>query len=134
MKQVSQKIISIIMAFVVVLSTVSFAVNSHYCGNTLVDTAVFYNVKTCKVPQQFKGCAVAKMNCCSNKQKVVDGQDELQLTIDKVSFGQQIFITSLIYTYINLFEDFDKSETSYQEYSQPLVIRQLYKIDETYLI
>ena len=34
----------------------------------------------------------------------------------------------------NLFESLDKKVVSYEEYRPPLVVRQIYKLDETYLI
>jgi len=33
------------MAFVVLFSTMSFTVNMHYCGDTLVETAIFHKAK-----------------------------------------------------------------------------------------
>jgi hypothetical protein len=137
MKQVFHKIASFIMALVVLLSTMSFTIDMHYCGETLVDTAIFKKTKNCGMEMQnpsTKDCSMTKKNCCSDKQIFVDGQDELQLTFDTLSFEQQQFIASFIYTYINLFEGFDENINSYQEYKPPLVIRQIYKIDETYLI
>ena len=59
---------------------------------------------------------------------------QLQLQVDKITFEQQVFIASFVYTYINLFEGLDSNVSTYEEYKPPLVIRQLYKIDETYLI
>jgi len=137
MKQVFHRIMSMLMTFVVLFSTMSFTIDMHYCGGTLVDTAIFHKVKTCGMEMQShtsKDCSITKKNCCNDEQLVVDGQDELQLVIDKVSFEQQVFIASFVYTYINLFEGFDKDVTSFEVYKPPLVIRQLYKIDETYLI
>ena len=125
------------MALVVLFTTTSFTVDMHYCGDTLVDTAIFHKVKTCGMEMQkpsTEGCSITKKNCCSDKQLMVDGQNELQLSVDKISFEQQVFIASLFYTYVNLFEGFDKETTSFLEYKPPLVLRQLYKIDETYLI
>ena len=125
------------MALLVLLSTVSFAIEKHYCGDTLVETAIFQKAKGCGMEMaspSTASCAVTKKNCCTNEKLVVDGQDELQLQIDKISFEQNVFITSFVYTYINLFEDFDKNVSTYEEYEPPLVVRQLYKIDETYLI
>ncbi len=125
------------MALVVLFSTMSFTIDMHYCGDTLVDSAIFHKVKTCGMEMQTpstKGCVITKKNCCSDEQLVVDGQDELQLSVDKISFEQQLFIASFVYTYSNLFEDIENNVTSYEEYKPPLVIRQLYKIDETYLI
>ena len=125
------------MAFVVIFSTLSFTINMHYCGNTLVETAIFHKAKGCGMEMDnpsSKDCSIAKKNCCSDEQLVVDGQDELQLQVDTISFEQQVFITSFVYTYINLFEFIDKNVSSYKQYKPPLVIRQIFKIDETYLI
>jgi hypothetical protein len=137
MKQVFHKIMSFAMAFVVLFSTMSFTINMHYCGDTLVETAIFQKAKGCGMEMgkpSSKGCAITKKDCCKNEQLLVDGQDELQFQVDNITFEQQLFITSFVYTYSNLFEGFDKTITSYEVYEPPLVIRQLYKLDETYLI
>ena len=125
------------MTFVVLFSTMSFTVNMHYCGEILVETAVFHKAKGCGMEMQkpsTEGCAITKKNCCSDEQLVVDGQDELKLQVDKISYEQQVFIASFVYVYINLFEGLENNISSYEEYEPPLVIRQIFKIDETYLI
>ncbi|WP_241478984.1 HYC_CC_PP family protein [Psychroserpens jangbogonensis] len=137
MKQIIHKIMSIVMTFVVLFSTMSFTVNMHYCGEILVETAVFHKAKGCGMEMQkpsTEGCAITKKNCCSDEQLVVDGQDELKLQVDKTSYEQQVFIASFVYAYINLFEGLENNISSYEEYEPPLVIRQIFKIDETYLI
>ena len=137
MKQVFHKIMSFAMAFVVLFSTMSFTVNMHYCGDTLVETAMFHKAKGCGMEMQkpsADGCAITKKNCCNDEQLVVDGQDELQLQVDTISFEQQVFIASFVYTYINGFEGLENNVSSYEAYEPPLVIRQIFKIDETYLI
>jgi hypothetical protein len=128
---------SLVMAFVVLFSTMSFTVDMHFCGDTLVETALFHKAKGCGMEMEkpsTEGCAITKKNCCNDEQLVVDGQDELQLSVDKISFEQQVFIASFVYTYINLFEGFDNKVSSFERYKPPLVIREIYKIDETYLI
>jgi len=137
MNQVFHKIMSLAMAFVVLFSTLSFTVNMHYCGGTLVETAFLKKAKGCGMEMEkpaSEGCSITKKNCCDDKQLAIEGQDELQLQIDKITFEQQVFIASFVYTYINLFEGLDNKVSSYEEYKPPLVIRRIYKIDETYLI
>ena len=137
MKQVSHKILSILMAFVVLFSTMSFTVNMHYCGGALVETAIFHKAKGCGMEMEkptSEGCSITKKNCCDDKQLVVDGQNELKLQVDKISFEQQIFIASFVYTYINLFEGLNENVSSFEEYEPPLVIKEIFKLDETYLI
>ncbi|MDA0176312.1 MULTISPECIES: HYC_CC_PP family protein [Flavobacteriaceae] len=137
MKQIFHKIMSLAMTFVVLFSTMSFTVNMHYCGDTLVESAIFQKAKGCGMEMEkpsTEECSITKKNCCDDKQLAIEGQDELQLQVDKITFEQQVFIASFVYTYINLFEGLDSNVSTYEEYKPPLVIRQLYKIDETYLI
>jgi len=125
------------MAFVVLCSTMSFTINMHYCGDTLVETVIFYKAKGCgmgiKEPSK-EGCTITKKNCCDDKKLSIEGQDELQIQFDKVSLEQQVFIASFVYTYSNLFETYKEDINSFREYKRPLVVRQIYKLDETYLI
>jgi len=125
------------MAFVVMFSTMLFTLNMHYCGDTLVETAMFHKAEGCGMEMDnpsTEGCAITKKNCCNDEQLIVNGQDELQLQVDKISFEQQVFIASFVYTYINLFEGLDNNVSSFEEYEPPLVIKEIFKIDETYLI
>ena len=125
------------MAFVVLFSTMSFTMNMHYCGGTLVETAFFNKAKGCGMEMQkpsSKGCAITKKNCCNDEQLIIAGQDELQIQLDTISLEQQVFIASFIYTYSTLFETIDNNLSSYETYIPPLVIRQIFKLDETYLI
>jgi hypothetical protein len=137
MKQVFNKIMSILMGFVVLFSTLSFTIDMHFCGDTLVETAVFHKAKGCGMEMQkpsTEGCATTKKNCCSDEQLVVDGQDELQLQVNTASFEQQLFLVSFVHTYNTLFKGLDKNVSSYSAYKPPVVIRQIYKFDETFLI
>lgn len=137
MKQIFHKAISLTMAFVVLFSTMSFAIDMHYCGGNLVETAIFQKAKGCGMEMEkpsTEGCSITKKNCCDDKQFAIEGQDELQLQFDKITFEQQVFIASFVYTYINLFEGIEKNVSAYEAYKPPLVVRQIFKIDETYLI
>lgn len=138
MKQIFHKIASMLLAFVVLFSTMSFTINMHYCGGNLVDTAIFHKAKTCGMEMQMaistSKCSMTKSDCCSDKQLVVDGQDELHLSFNKLNLKQQLIITSFVYTYLNLFEELEESVTLFLEYPSPLIVRQIYKLDEVYLI
>ena len=138
MKELSHKILAVLMTFVVLFSTTSFAITKHFCGDTLIDTAVFNKAETCGMEMDLastvEGCSVIKENCCNDQQILIDGQDEVQIQFDKISFEQKVFIASFIYSYVNLFEGLDKNVSSFEEYVPPIVTNQIYKIDESYLI
>ncbi|MBZ0326077.1 MAG: hypothetical protein K8F54_00600 [Altibacter sp.] len=138
MKELFHKIMSLFMAFVVLFSTMSFTVDMHFCGDTLVDTAIFKEAKSCGMEMNkttpTSDCSITKKDCCTDKQLMVDGQDELKISADKISFDQQVFIASFYYTYKNLFEGLEEKVTAFSEYPPPIIVRQIYKLDETYLI
>jgi hypothetical protein len=127
-----------LMAFVVLFSTMSFTIDMHYCGDTLVDTSVFGKAHSCgmemKKTDSTSDRSIAKKNCCNDEQIAIEGQDELKISFDKLTLDQHLFVASFLYTYINLFEGLEENVTSYKDYATPLVIRQIYKLDETYLI
>ncbi|MEX0360745.1 MAG: hypothetical protein AB3N10_07110, partial [Allomuricauda sp.] len=71
MKSVFHKILSVLMVIVVFFSTMSFTVDMHYCGDTLVETTIFKKTKGCGMEMQnplTEGCAITKKNCCDDKQ------------------------------------------------------------------
>jgi hypothetical protein len=138
MKVLFQKIISFLLSLVVLFSTMSFTINMHYCGDTLVETAFFHKAKGCgmemSVPTSNSDCVILKKGCCSEKQLTIKGQKELQLTFDKLTFEKQLFVASFVYYYTSLFETVEEEATSFSEYPPPLIVKKLYKLDETYLI
>jgi len=136
MKQVFHKIVSLLMAFVVLFSTMSFTIDMHYCGDVLVDTAIFTTVESCgmEIPVTESDCSIVKKNCCSEKQIVFEGQNELEVSFDSFSLDQQLIVTSFIYTYLNLFEGLEENIIPFKEYTPPLVVKDIQLFDESFLI
>ena len=138
MKKLFHKISSICMALIVLLSTVSFTLDSHFCGDTFVDSSLFGHVETCgmEVQQQLSSseCDITKDNCCSDEQVVVEGQDTLKTSFDNLNKDQQLFVTAFIHSYINLFFESQTDLNSYREYTPPLLVRDIQILDQTFLI
>lgn len=138
MKSIFHKTISVALATLVLFTTMSFTVDVHYCGATLVDFSVFQNVKTCGMEKQqsTNDCEneVSEKSCCSDKQLVVDGQDDIKTSFNKISFEQQVFVASFLYSYINLFEALDTNIVPFRDYAPPFLEQDLQKLHETYLI
>ena len=126
------------MTVVVLFSTTSFTVDMHYCGDVLVDLAIFKPAQTCGMEMNesvpITGHSLSKKGCCSDKQITVQGQDELNLSFEGLTLHQQQFITAYVYAYINLFEGLDSQIVPFKDYSPPLVVKDIQKLDETYLI
>jgi len=138
MKKVFYKISSASLALIVLLSTVSFTVDSHYCGDTLVDSSLFGHVETCgmEVQQQSPSseCDISKKDCCSDEQVIVEGQDTLKTSFDKLDKDQQLFVAAFIHTYTNLFFESQEDLNSYRDYTPPPLVRDIQVLDQTFLI
>lgn len=138
MKEMIHKISAVLMAFVVLISTMSFTMHMHYCGDTLVDTSYFVEAKTCgmEMPQPVNtsdDCSAVKKNCCTDKQLTVEGQDELKLNVE-LQLEQQLFAAVFFTSYTLLFEIPEESITVHQDYLPPPLVKKIYQLDEEYLI
>ncbi len=126
------------MALLVFISTLSFTIESHYCGDVLVDTSMFGSVESCGMEVQKKStsseCNITKKDCCSDEQLVLDGQDNLKTSFHKLDKEQQLLVATFIYSYINLFTEQQTENTSFVDYSPPLLVRDVQVLDQTFLI
>jgi len=138
MKDLFKKISAILMAFVVLFSTMSFTISEHYCGDDLVDSAIFSKAESCgmemELPSTTKDCSVQKKNCCNDVIKIVEGQNELKPQFINLDFDQQVFVASFVYSYINLFEGLDKNVVPFKNYSPPLIVTDIQVLDQVFLI
>ena len=140
MKEPFHKLASISMALIVLFSTMSLSVDMHYCGDHLVDFSLSEKVDTCMMKAELSKssseCAVMdmEMDCCSNVEIVIEGRDDLKISFDQLTFDQQLFVASFVYTYINLFERFDENIIPFKDYSPPPLIRDIQILDQTFLI
>ena len=126
------------MALLLLASTTSWKVEKHFCMGHLVDLAFFADAEDCGMSMGMlnddNSTVQQENSCCSDEVIFVDGQDDLKMSFDNLSFEQQLFVTSFTHSYIDLFEGSKENATLFREYSPPLVIKNIYKLDETYLI
>src|SRR5690606_5378823 len=92
MKKAIFKITSFLLAILVLFSTVSLTVEKHFCGNFLVDTALFSVADSCgmsveleqSVKKQYADgmdCSVTKTPCCSDETALIEGQETLRTAV-----------------------------------------------------
>jgi len=85
MKKRFQHTISLVLALLVLVSTQSFSINSHYCGIILVDKAFIKSAKKCAMHNQeiqtYHEEENQKEDCCSNEFELIEKLDHLFLTV-----------------------------------------------------
>lgn len=139
MKPLINKIVAVCMGLVVLMTTMSFTIDMHYCGKMLVDYSVFNEAKVCSMDkiQESSNCkfsSISQKSCCTNKQLIVEGQDDLKNSFDALSFEQQFFIAAYIYSYSSLLESYDTNIITFKEYSPPFLEEDIQVSFQTFLI
>ena len=120
------------MALLVLFSTVSFTVEKHFCGDTLIDAAVFNPVEKCTSDMYN---VKSKMDCCTDTVDVLKGQDELSVkTFQDLTWDVQLFLTTFTYSYINLFEGLPEWVVPHKHYNPPNLFSDIQLLDVVFLI
>lgn len=135
-KAIFHKVFSISLALTVLVSTMSFTIHKHFCGSILVDTAIFADVNDCGMDMpNYQVSENEKSNCCTNEVEVIKGQDDLKNTSFKdFKFQQQLFSTSYVYSFVNLFEDLSTYTIPDKNYSPPKLVHDIQLLDQVFII
>ena len=139
LKQILHKIGSILLACIVLFSSFSFTVHEHICGDEVADTSFFLEADSCNMV--ISDCEnndtsyqkISKEPCCSDNSQTIQGNDNNQQAQSSLKIPQVQFLTAFVTTYISLFNEV-KITPLYNDYSPPLVVKNIYKLDEIYLI
>jgi hypothetical protein len=139
MKQFFYKSIAFFMATVVLMTTMSFTIDMHYCGDTMVDFSFFQDVETCGMEKnpEVGTCQIPEMSrksCCSDEQLVMEGQDDLKDNYSILTFEQQVFVASFTYSYINRLEETTSNEVVFFDHVPPFVKRDVQVWHQSFLI
>ena len=119
MKVIFSKILSIFLALIVLLSTMSFTVDKHYCGEFLVDVSFTGKAEGCGMKMD-NVATTKKKNCCKDEVHQIDGQDELQQQLkQEFSFENQQFLVSFVKSYQDLFYNSYRNVKYYKDFSPP---------------
>ena len=131
MKSLFYKSTSIIMVLMVLLSTMSFTVLEHFCGDFLVDVSIIGNVDSCNMESE-----TSEMNnCCKDEVYHIEGQDTLQKkSSDDLSLSQQKIILSFAISYQTIFVDIDVEKEFYTDFSPPDIPQDYQVLFQSFLI
>lgn len=128
------KTISFVMALVVLVSTLSFTVESHYCGGHLVDSAIFTKVKNCGT-SAYQTTPNVKKSCCKDVIEVLEGVDHLKLnSFNDLDFDLQNFIIVFVASNFQLFESLPKQIIPHKNYNPPNLVKDYQVLHDVYII
>lgn len=130
------KIFSFAIALLVLLSTISFTMEKHFCGDTLIDVAIFSKANSCGMDMDvISNVSPEKKNCCKDELAFVKGQDKLKKTsIEDLHLDQQFFLTAFIYSFTNQFEGLPEQVIPHKDYSPPNLVADIQVLDQVFII
>ncbi|GAA3509977.1 hypothetical protein GCM10022393_23710 [Aquimarina addita] len=138
MQSTFQKIASLLLAFLLVFSTVSFTVKKHYCGRFLVDIAVFSSAKDCGMNKMNSSDHLEmdfeKASCCKDEVQTIEGQNECKFSFDQLEIPQQQFLAVFCNSYTIACLTRERIAFGYEEYAPPERILDIQVLYETFLI
>ena len=138
MKNGFQKCSSLMLALLVLVSTFSFAIEKHFCGDLLVDQAMFSKVKDCGMSSHNMDSMIVSEilsdSCCTNTHLALEGQDELKISFDNLNFNQQVFVAAFTFSFIELFEGTPELVIPFKNYSPPILVTDIHLMDQVFLI
>lgn len=122
MRKAIKKISAFILSFVVLLSSMSFAIDKHYCGGELMDISYFGEANGCDMDHN-EGVAsyqtIKKNSCCVNEIQIIESTTFDKEKLTKVTQKNIEFAFIYAYSYIDVFNEVLLNKEWYKDFSPP---------------
>nr|WP_293280366.1 hypothetical protein [Allomuricauda sp.] len=128
MRQFFHQIASLLMALLLMASTVSWTVDKHICMGRVMDISFFAHADDCGMDMDME------TSCCDDESFTVQGQDDLKISFENFDLDQQVFLISFVQTYFQRFEVELEEPNSFIAYNPPPLLRDVQVLDQTFLI
>lgn len=125
-----------LLAVLVLFSTLSVTVEKHFCGDVLIDVSVFSEVEKCGMEAFAKAQEIiTKKPCCKDEVQLFEGQDELtKESFDDLTSLQKQVLVAYAVSYYKSLEGSYETVIPHQYYSPPKLTQELHILHEVYLI
>ncbi len=157
------RITSLLLAFIMLFSSVGFSMDIHYCGGEIESIGFFTNAAECEMMQEktdaskeethascpnhkkeaskkvmschAEGNQLKDMSCCHNEKFQLESSSEFTPTADEVSIENIDFTFTAVYFLIN--QDViavPTQKTNYQSYLPPLLTEDVAVLHQVFII
>ena len=146
------RITSLLMAFLMLVSSTGFSIDLHYCQGNLKSFSFLGTAKSCHDIAQSKHCSKMKKSChapktaletdgecqkdcCSNKKIEVSPDDENQkIQIENFSLKQIKFVTAFVKAFVLPQTDLSQIIVPHLKYKPPLLNRDIPILVQSFLL
>ena len=135
-KHFLHKMFSVFLALIVLSSTMSFTIEKHFCGDKLIDVALFSELNKCNIDSSSIDLEeFVKKMCCKDEVNIVTGQDELLMhDFDDLSMDIQTALFEVTQSINHLVSVELLSKKSFNDYSPPKLIVNRLIVNQNFLI
>jgi hypothetical protein len=137
-KKVFQKIMSISLALLLLVSTTSWKVEKHYCMGHLMDISFFTASNSCGIEidlSKDNDTSIQYENsCCADVTILMQGQDDLALSYNDFTIDHQQFFIAFAYSYFDNLQTETFQSVKHNFYPPPLIVKDLQLFDKVFLI
>ena len=131
LKSMLHKAVSSFLACIVLLSTVSFTVEKHFCGEFLMDISFTGDADDCGMAME----KASKKSCCKDEVNTIKGKDNLQnQTVKDFNFSNQLFLTAFYFYHKELLESTTSDRHYFKGLSPPYILRDYQVLYQSFLI
>lgn len=136
MRKLFYKISATLLSLVVLFSTMSFTIDRHYCGDTLVDVAYFGKADDCGGAMKMKKASqkIQKKKCCKNEVEVIESTTFDKEKLTKLTLQKVEFVVFHLYSYINSYQEISLEKEFYKDFSPPDLEQNIQVLHQTFLI
>lgn len=137
MKNVLHKIVSFVMAVMLLAATTSWKVERHYCMGHLVDVAFFGEAEDCGSDMPMESETIASIDeksCCKSEVIAKKGQNDVKPSFNDLDVVQKVFLASYVYSFVGLFEPIAQKNSNYTNYLPPKIVKDIQLLDAVFLI
>ena len=125
-----------VMAILLLASTVAWTIEKHYYFGSLVDIAFFHEADTCGMEMALGNATLDKKDnpCCDHEVITIPGQDDLKISYHDIDLGQQLFLAAYACYFINQFQPSKRLLVPHNDYPPPILIKDIHILDQVFLI
>lgn len=129
-----KKTFAVLLSLIVLLSSLNFSLSAHYCGQTIVDVALFGKAEACPMAAEMN-CDSEEAPCCADRNIIIEGEEYLssksfeKQTIEKV----ELLLAQLDFPIELLLEE---KQTRYfsRTYTPPLIEQDITLAVQSFLL
>lgn len=127
--------VALFLAITVLFASVSITVEKHFCGETLVDMAVFSKAKKCSMGvSKDVQTQNTKTPCCKDEIEVLDNPQKMAQGFEEFTpLKAQMFVAYGL-SLTALFASDQSSKISYNIYTPPLLVSDIQILHEVFII